>query len=119
MSSTEYEPLKKAIHFEFNDKQGMEIHDLMNHYRILRNQTWREIILEALRDMISQENKPIAIAINEYMRIMPKGMGRPRRRKVTQAEKLRKANAIKKRWEENRASGTILNNFNKDNIIDN
>lgn len=114
MSTTDFEPLKKAIHIEFNEKEGMEIHDLMNYYRILRKQTWREMILEALRDKIAEENEPVAAAINEYMKIMPKGMGRPRTRKVSVAEKQRKANVIKRRWEENRNKGFILNN-NLDN----
>jgi hypothetical protein len=110
MSSTNFEPLKKAIHIEFNEKEGLEIHDLMNYYRILRKQTWREMILECLRDKIAEENKPVAAAIDEYIKIMPKGMGRPRTRKVSVAEKQRKANVIKRRWEENRQRGIILQN---------
>jgi hypothetical protein len=108
MSTTDFEPLKKAIHIEFNEKEGKEIHDLINYYRILRKQTWREMILEALRDMIAEENMPVAAAITEYIKIMPKGMGRPRTRKVSAAEKQRKANVIKRRWEENRANGLVL-----------
>jgi len=108
MSTTDFEPLKKAIHIEFNEKEGLEIHDLMNYYRILRKQTWREMVLEALRDKIAEENVPVANAITEYIKIMPKGMGRPRTRKVSVAEKQRKANVIKRRWEENRQRGTIL-----------
>lgn len=112
---SEYEPLKKSIHIEFNEKEGLEIHDLLNYYRILRKQTWREFVLEALRDLVAQENQPVAIAITEYIKIMPKGMGRPRTRKVSASEKLRKGNAIKRRWEENRNKGLILDKMTDDN----
>lgn len=109
--SEEYSALKKALHIEFNEKQGLEVHELLNHYRILRRQSWRQMILEALRDMIEQENVPIANVITEYMKVMPTSIGRPKRRVMTTAEKSRKSNAIKRRWEENRKNGLILDKF--------
>lgn len=108
MSTTDYQPIKKSIHIEFSNKEGLELHDLLNYYRLLRKVTWRELVLEGLRDLIATENQPIADAITQYMRIMPKGMGRPRRRVVTLAEKQAKSNVIKKRWEENEQRKKVI-----------
>jgi len=103
-----FKPLKLAVHFEFNDKKGMEVHELLNYYRMLKKVTWRELVLESLADYIELENQAIADLTREYIKVMPKGIGRPRTRVVSVSERRQKSLRIKQQWEDRKEKQAYL-----------
>lgn len=111
--------MKSRISIDLAGEEGKQLHDLLTYYRLLRRETWPQMILKSLSTLASTENQAIADAIDIYMKRNAHGVyGRPYGSKQPASFKKGQSERMKIYWEKKRNKVSQLKeaiNNEKDN----
>jgi len=91
--------MKSRITVDLTGEEGKQLHDLLTYYRLLRRETWPQMILKALEMLASTENSAIAEAITVYTKRNHHGVyGRPLGSKQPKGFKQAHSKRMKEFW---------------------
>ena len=100
---------RHRITIDLIGEEGKQLHDLLTYYRLLRRESWQQMMLESLELLARSENDAIANAIEAYRLNHTRGKaGRPRGTRQPSEMKRNHSRKMKEYWEKKRAE---LNNI--------
>ena len=101
---------RSRITLDLVGDDGKQLHDLLSYYRLLRQESWQQLILLSLEMFVSTENEAIAKAVEMYrLNHLHGKIGRPRGSKQPASMKRNHSKLMKEYWKNKKATIQNIN----------